>query len=603
VLVLVVVGLLALGAYTFAELMVVEAGAVRQYGRGVQSRAAADSGIELAAAVLESRSNRGLNGIYNNANRFQGVPIADRGSASGRLMYSVIAPVEADPTGQMVRYGLVDESSKININWLASESPSDATQAWLMNLPNMTPEIADAILDFIDTDDSQRTNGAESQYYQQLSPSYTARNAPLRSLDELLLVRGVTPALLYGEDSNHNGLLDPNENDGTNTWPPDNADGVLQPGWSAFLTVHSIEGNIQSTGEDRINLNNPAVADLYDALEEVLSVEQATFIIAYRVSGPMQTTTTGGASGGSGSSSSTGGGSTGSGSSGSGSSGSRSTGSGSSGSGSSGSRSTGSGSGSASRSSTGGAGTSGSGGGSQTGSGTGSTGGTSTMAAATQMNQAAGRIGAAVGGGGRVTRAGIDITQGGAHNINSFFDLVGVQVRVTVNSTATILESPWRDEPTGLEEELPMLFDLLTTTDTRTLEGRINVNMARREVLLGIAELEETDVDAIISQQQAALSDTSGDLAQRRQTPGWLYTQGIISLEKMRQVAPRLTAGGDVYRAHAVGFYESGGGSARVDAILDASESPVRVRFFRDLSDLGTGFSLPQLLGAKAQQR
>ena len=38
------------------------------------------------------------------------------------------------------------------------------------------------------------------------------RNA--RSVREVLLVNGATPELLYGEDWNLNGRLDPNENDG-----------------------------------------------------------------------------------------------------------------------------------------------------------------------------------------------------------------------------------------------------------------------------------------------------------------------------------------------------------------------------------------------------
>lgn len=93
-------------------------------------------------------------------------------------------------------------------------------------IPGMTYELADAILDFIDDDETSRTNGCESEYYNGLQPSYSSKNSPLESLDELLLVRGVSSEYLYGEDFNRNGLLDPNENDGDVTWPPDNADGV-----------------------------------------------------------------------------------------------------------------------------------------------------------------------------------------------------------------------------------------------------------------------------------------------------------------------------------------------------------------------------------------
>jgi general secretion pathway protein K len=43
-----------------------------------------------------------------------------------------------------------------------------------------------------------RLNGAESDYYQSLSPPYRAKNAPLDRVQELLLIRGVTPELYQG---------------------------------------------------------------------------------------------------------------------------------------------------------------------------------------------------------------------------------------------------------------------------------------------------------------------------------------------------------------------------------------------------------------------
>ena len=58
--------------------------------------------------------------------------------------------------------------------------------------------IVDSILDWIDADDLTRLNGAESDYYLSLSPPYRAKNAPLDRVEELLLIRGVTPELFQG---------------------------------------------------------------------------------------------------------------------------------------------------------------------------------------------------------------------------------------------------------------------------------------------------------------------------------------------------------------------------------------------------------------------
>ena len=63
--------------------------------------------------------------------------------------------------------------------------------------------VADSIQDWIDTDDAPRVAGAESDYYQSLTPPYNAKNAPIDDLSELLLIKGVTPEMYYGSDSSN----------------------------------------------------------------------------------------------------------------------------------------------------------------------------------------------------------------------------------------------------------------------------------------------------------------------------------------------------------------------------------------------------------------
>jgi len=70
-------------------------------------------------------------------------------------------------------------------------------------------EIADAILDWRDPDDDTRLNGAESEYYLGLPQPYGAKNAPLDSLDELRLIKGVSEDLYFGGSEDYPiGLLD-----------------------------------------------------------------------------------------------------------------------------------------------------------------------------------------------------------------------------------------------------------------------------------------------------------------------------------------------------------------------------------------------------------
>ncbi|NDE98871.1 MAG: hypothetical protein EB034_11450, partial [Verrucomicrobia bacterium] len=110
-----------------------------------------------------------------------------------------------------VTWGLVDEASKLNLN--------TATASMLQKLPQMTVNLAAAIVDWRDADSTPSDNGAEDEIYARLTPAYRCKNAPFESIEELRLVYGFTTEILFNEDANLNGALDPNEND-EDTAPP-----------------------------------------------------------------------------------------------------------------------------------------------------------------------------------------------------------------------------------------------------------------------------------------------------------------------------------------------------------------------------------------------
>ncbi len=170
---------------------------------------------------------------------------------------------------------VIDEAGKLNIN--------QATQSQLFAMPGMTEEIADAILDWRDEDSEVREAGVEIGYYRNLDYPYDCRNGPFKTIRELLLVKGVTPILLYGEDTNLNGLLDYNERDGDVSLPPDNEDDELEQGWIAYLSCYSKDADKDADGQDRINVNSESV----DALERnlMLSRGQAQWIVDNRGDG------------------------------------------------------------------------------------------------------------------------------------------------------------------------------------------------------------------------------------------------------------------------------------------------------------------------------
>lgn len=293
IVVLIVIVMLSLGAYTFSETMITEAKASNLYGQDAQARMLAESAIELSAAILGSADNVTLATLYHSPENFGGIELAS-GNPSLTGRYSLVAPVENDTSGQ-IRFGMIDESGKWNLNALLSMGLSDdEVLNVLLSVPGMTDTIADSILDWLDTDGDTREFGAESDYYESLDPPYSAKNGKFDSLDELLLVQGVTPSLLYGEDANRNGLLDPNENDGDTSMPADNSDGILDLGWNAYFTVYSRESTLNPDGTTPININQSLLTELYDQLEETFDTETATFITAFRLHGPVNPLSDGG---------------------------------------------------------------------------------------------------------------------------------------------------------------------------------------------------------------------------------------------------------------------------------------------------------------------
>jgi DNA uptake protein ComE-like DNA-binding protein len=139
-------------------------------------------------------------------------------------------------------FGLVDEASKLNLN--------TATMDMLQALPNMTAELAANIVAWRQSTNDASVGGAQSETYLRLQPPYLCKNAPFETVDELRLVYGLNLELLYGEDANLNGLLDPNETDGENLPPLDNRDSRLDPGLLEYATVYSREPTT------RTNVNN-----------------------------------------------------------------------------------------------------------------------------------------------------------------------------------------------------------------------------------------------------------------------------------------------------------------------------------------------------------
>ncbi|MBN1613884.1 MAG: type II secretion system minor pseudopilin GspK [Deltaproteobacteria bacterium] len=103
-----------------------------------------------------------------------------------------------------------DESGKIPINRLVQGTAvnqfiRDMLIRLLKEPPfSLGPEQAEAVVnamkDWMDTDSDVTGAGAENDHYRSLPISYDAKNGPLDSLDELLMIKGVTEQMYYGTE-------------------------------------------------------------------------------------------------------------------------------------------------------------------------------------------------------------------------------------------------------------------------------------------------------------------------------------------------------------------------------------------------------------------
>jgi len=263
--VLVLLGLLV-AMFSFrvnADLAATQAVAYRQ-----QARLAAEAGVDAVKLLLRT-ARLEVNRWYHNPDELHRIIVwapgieptlwgtneeLDEGWVAFR--FSIVAD---DPTDdeKYIRFGITDAAACVNLNTATEEQLLYLVGAVAGGDEEFNPtEIVDAILDWRDQDALPRGGAAdtEGEYYRALAEPYRVKNGDFDTVEELLLVKGVTPRILFGEDLDRNGLLSPNEDDGDESFPPDNGDGVLNRGVFPYLTVFSAEDNVSNDNRQRIYL-------------------------------------------------------------------------------------------------------------------------------------------------------------------------------------------------------------------------------------------------------------------------------------------------------------------------------------------------------------
>lgn len=144
------------------------------------------SGVEYARWMLAQT----MNCPYDSLNqKWAGGP-GGTCDTNGPLAEAVLDHIPVGPNSSF-SVKIIDLERKVNVN-TADQATLDQVMRVIGGDADVGPAIVDGILDWIDRDDNTHVNGAESDYYEGLTPPYEAKNGPIDDLSELLLIKGIT---------------------------------------------------------------------------------------------------------------------------------------------------------------------------------------------------------------------------------------------------------------------------------------------------------------------------------------------------------------------------------------------------------------------------
>jgi type II secretory pathway component PulK len=188
---LLVVWLLALLTVIAGEFMAsgrVKAAAERNKADDLRGLALALAGYRAAVAALDEKI-AGL-GLDDEGRLLLRYPGAGEGVAA--------AADDVALGGGTYSWRISDEDGLVNVNTATRPVLENLLRLCGMPLGAERDTVVDSILDWRDTNSDHRLNGAEEDYYRGLDPPYSCKDGPLDVVEELLLVRGVTPRLYEG---------------------------------------------------------------------------------------------------------------------------------------------------------------------------------------------------------------------------------------------------------------------------------------------------------------------------------------------------------------------------------------------------------------------
>lgn len=219
-----------------------------RFDRSLQASYIALGGVQHALGVLAKDPTPTVDG-FNEAWTDNELDFARQPLGGGTFTIRYATRLD-DGTVQW-RYGLADEERRLNLN-TASE---DVLHRLMQDAGGIEAGpalvVAHAIVDWRDADQDARPLGAENFYYQSLSPSYACKDGPFESVEEVQLVKGMTPALLAKIEPYLTVFGSGQVNLNTAPAPVLRALGLSETGISGIVFYRSGEDNVEGTPDDR----------------------------------------------------------------------------------------------------------------------------------------------------------------------------------------------------------------------------------------------------------------------------------------------------------------------------------------------------------------
>ena len=223
------VALLGLLVGSFAFDAHIEARITSYYRKRLKAEGLAKSGLEVAEMLMAKSAQGGL-GDRPESEAAEDPWHGDAKRLEDGLGVQGLTHELGDGT---LTVDIVPEPALRNVNLLKEEEWERIFEVG--DIPEeYWPELVESFFDWTDKDDDPRVDGAETEdYYETLEKPYRAKNGALDTVEELLLVKGFSKAIVYG------GVLKENEDD-------DDEDGVPVSGIHDLLTTY---------GDGKINVN------------------------------------------------------------------------------------------------------------------------------------------------------------------------------------------------------------------------------------------------------------------------------------------------------------------------------------------------------------